>query len=414
MRGLSGQRINDFLYYVESPGGSQNSAVALALSAPGAANALTIVMKNKEKILQIGNYPPPMCGWAIQTKLVTDELRRRGHTCKVLKLNENRKIKDPAYIDVQGGFDYLFKVLRYAVAGYRLNVHVNGQSKKGYLLALIAALVGQIAFRPALITFHGGLSQAYFPRPDSTRLRWAFGLLFYIAGGIACDDDFVKQAIIDYGIRPDKVIAIETFSPQYLSFQPAALSEEIASFLSNHSPVFFCYVAFRPEYQLATLREAMNQFGRYSPNAGFIWLGFTAKELPAAQDYVRDWPDAERHSLLLLGNLAHDEFLTLLSRCFACIRTPACDGVAASVLESLVMGVPVVASENGRRPLGTICYSETDAGDLHAKLVSVVENYSEIKASLERLEYRDNVARMADWLAGDLSPRANAEVADAI
>ena len=371
-------------------------------------------MKNKEKILQIGNYPPPMCGWAIQTKLVTEELRRRGHICKVLKLNENRKVKDPAYIDVQGGFDYLFKVLRYALTGYRLNVHVNGQSKKGYLLALMAALVGQIVLRPALITFHGGLSQAYFPRSDSARLRWAFGLLFHLAGGIACDDDFVKQAIIDYGIRPDKVTAIETFSPQYLSFQPAPLSEDVASFLGSHSPVFFCYVAFRPEYQLATLREAMNQFRRDNPYAGFIWLGFTAKELPAAQDYVRDWPDAERLSLLLLGNLAHDEFLTLLSRCFACIRTPACDGVAASVLESLVMGVPVVASENGRRPVGILCYSETDAGDLHAKLVSVVENYSEIKASLERLEYSNNVARMADWLAGDLSPRANAEVADAI
>jgi hypothetical protein len=30
------------------------------------------------KILRIGNYPPPMCGCATQTKLVTEELRRRG------------------------------------------------------------------------------------------------------------------------------------------------------------------------------------------------------------------------------------------------------------------------------------------------------------------------------------------------
>jgi len=45
------------------------------------------VLISMAKILQIGNYPPPMCGWAIQTKLVTEELRRRGHTCEVLKLN---------------------------------------------------------------------------------------------------------------------------------------------------------------------------------------------------------------------------------------------------------------------------------------------------------------------------------------
>jgi hypothetical protein len=64
-------------------------------------------MTGRTKILQIGNYPPPMCGWAIQTKLVTDELRRRGHVCDVLKINEGRQVKDSSYVDVQGGWDYL-------------------------------------------------------------------------------------------------------------------------------------------------------------------------------------------------------------------------------------------------------------------------------------------------------------------
>ena len=355
-------------------------------------------MKTKKKILQIGNYPPPMCGWAIQTKLVTDELRRRGHICQVLKINENRQIKDPAYIDVQGGLDYLFKVLRYATAGYRLNVHVNGQSKKGYILALIAALVGRLTFQPARVTFHGGLEQAYFPRPDSSRLRWAFALLFHLSGGIACDDDFVKNAIAAHGIPPDKVAAIETFSPQYLSFRRVALPEQIETFTKTHQPVFFCYVSFRPEYRLSMLREAMSRFRHYKPNAGFVWLGFPERELPRAEQFVGQWASEERQSLLLLGNLTHDSFLTLMGHCFACIRTPACDGVAASVLESLVLGIPVVASENGRRPPGTITYSETSAEDLCDKLVFLVENNSAIRASLKRLEQGDNVARMADWL----------------
>jgi glycosyltransferase involved in cell wall biosynthesis len=146
------------------------------------------------------------------------------------------------------------------------------------------------------------------------------------------------------------------------------------------------------------LREAMQRFGEYQPNAGFIWLGFPERELPPAQEFVSEWPDEERRRLLLLGNLTHDQFLTLLSRCFACIRTPACDGVAASVLESLVMGIPVVASENGRRPPGTLTYTETSAADLFDKLVFLVENDAAIRAKLEGLEHGDNVARMADWL----------------
>src|SRR5215469_16945125 len=224
-------------------------------------------VKKPVKILQIGNYPPPMCGWAIQTKLVTEELRRRGHACEVLKINENRQIKDPAYVDVQNGGDYLLKILRFAFSGYRLNVHLNGQSKKGYLLALAAVLAGRLSFRPALITFHGGLSQPYFPRLDSPPLRWAFKILFELAGGIACDSGPVKSAIASYGINSPKIDAIETFSSQYLDFQSTDLGTDVESFLQTHALVFFSYVSFRPEYRLEVLRSAMAMFRRDFPNA---------------------------------------------------------------------------------------------------------------------------------------------------
>ena len=69
-----------------------------------------------------------------------------------------------------------------------------------------------------------------------------------------------------------------------------------------------------------------------------------------------------------MENLNHNEFMTLLSRCTAKLRTPACDGVSASVLESLALGIPVVASENGRRPAGVITYAERDAADMCLKL----------------------------------------------
>jgi len=87
-------------------------------------------------------------------------------------------VKDSAYVDVQNGPDYLRKVVRYGVAGYRLNVHVNAMSPKGYLLAMVAVSVGRILARPALVTFHGGLCQDYFPQRDSWKLYHAFRLLF--------------------------------------------------------------------------------------------------------------------------------------------------------------------------------------------------------------------------------------------
>jgi len=358
------------------------------------------IPKPQIKVLVVGNYPPPMCGWAIQTLLVTEELRRRGHACQVLKINENRQVKDPAYIDVQSGWDFFLKVLRHALKGYRVNVHVNGHSKKGYLLALCGLMVARLTFRPALLTFHGGLSQTYFPRRDVRALRSAFTLLFRVADAIACDNIEVKQAIASYGIEGERITPVATFSEQYVQFTPAPVSATVEAFLSQHWPVIFSYLAFRPEYRLDLLREGMRQFREVYPRAGFLWLGFTSRELRQAEEFMAAWPSEERQSALALGNLSHDEFLSLLSRCWACLRTPACDGVSASVLESLALGVPVVASENGRRPPGVMTYNETDPADMCSKLVYVTRHRDELRNQRFVAPSTDNISLMADWLSG--------------
>src|SRR5450755_676464 len=89
---------------------------------------------SESKILQIGNYPPPMCGWAVQTVLLNQELRRRGHISEVLNINESRKRKSPEYVDVQNGLDFLWKILRFSTRGYRIHAHLNAESPKLYLL----------------------------------------------------------------------------------------------------------------------------------------------------------------------------------------------------------------------------------------------------------------------------------------
>jgi glycosyltransferase involved in cell wall biosynthesis len=367
-------------------------------------------MTKPAKILQIGNYPPPMCGWAIQLKLVTDELRARGHTCEVLKINEGRQIKSPEYVDVQNGFDYLKKVWRYALRGYLLNVHVNGMSKKGFWLAMIAAVTGRLLLRPASITFHGGPEQDYFSQDEQGLARWAFQALFHLAGAIACDSSPIKDVIARYGIRPGKIVTIATFSSQYLQFSPVALPEAMEAYLAQHERVILSYVSFRSEYRLETLREGMKHYRQRDPQAGFIWLGFPDKEVAAATQYAGTWAEDERRSLLLLGSLEHDQFLTLLSRCFIFLRTPACDGVSASVLESIALGVPVVASENGRRPRGVVTYCDTDAIDMCEKLLAVTARYSEVKTGLVLDKYDDNVGTMADWLLGRQSEKQETEM----
>lgn len=362
------------------------------------------------KILQIGNYPPPACGWAVQTKLLTEEIRRRGHVCDVMNINESRKIKSPEYVDVQSGIDYVCKLCRYALRGYRFQMNVNGQSKPGYALALLALLIGRLVGRPATLSWRGGVQQKYFPREDSYWVRWAYRQLFRLAASISCDSAPVKKAIEGYGIRADRVVAIPPFSKQNLSFSSVGLSEDVEKFLTTHSPVFFCYVSFRPEYELPLLRSAMARFRRDYPNAGFVWLGFPSKEMPAVEQYTSEWSGAERKGLLLLGNLPHDEFLSLLRRCTAYLRTPMCDGVAASILESLALGVPVVASDNGTRPEGVVTYTNLDEADMCAKLALVVTQHQLIRRQTRLDQMDDNIDLTVDWLLGQSGVRAASQV----
>jgi glycosyltransferase involved in cell wall biosynthesis len=350
------------------------------------------------KYLEIGNFPPPYCGWAIQTKFLVEHLRKIGHICKVLKINEGRRAKSSEYVDVQGAFDYSWKLLLFAARGYRFHAHVNAESLKGYCLALAAGFIGRLFRLQPVLTFHGGLPQSYFPRQDAFS-RCAFQILFRLYKAILCNSEAIKAAIVEYDIAPEKVTCIPGFSPQYIQWQSTSVPFEAEDFLRFHRPVFFCYVSFRPEYRLEILCDVIEKFSRLHPDAGFILLGFPEKELASVRVEAKAWPKSVRNSLLLLGNLNHNEFLTLLSRCSAMIRTPACDGISASVLEALALGIPVLASDNGRRPEGVVTYSELDADDLLQKLLSI----SDMKENASPMPISsgvDNVAATADWLTG--------------
>lgn len=350
------------------------------------------------KVLEISNYPPPQCGWAMQTKLLVDTLRRRGAACEVMNINESRKIRCPEYVDVQNGMDYLLKVVRFTMRGFRPHTHVNAESPKGYLLALIANLTGRAFGQPAVMTFHGGLPQTYFPRPDSSFLCIAYRLLFLSAGSITCDSIEIERAIRSYNINGKPIASIPCFSLQNLDFESRPLSAEIETFLRDRYPVFFCFLCFRPEYGLDTVLAGMRKFAKQHPRAGFIWLGYPSKEAPHLEAYLDSQPLGRPENLLLTGNLDHDTFMTLLIRCFAYLRPHVRDGVSASVLESLAVNVPVIAADNGMRPPGVIKYNFEDPDDLCQKLVYVVENSEAVRNSLRSQGIDDNIDRVVDWL----------------
>jgi glycosyltransferase involved in cell wall biosynthesis len=89
------------------------------------------------------------------------------------------------------------------------------------------------------------------------------------------------------------------------------------------------------------------------------------------------------------------------------------------VLESLALGIPVIASENGSRPSGVITYPETDAAALCARMLDLLENRESVRERLSQYgdqttNANDNVGRMADWLAGESAAVSREEVTHAV
>jgi len=338
------------------------------------------------RILQIGNYPPPICGWAIHTQSVQHALMERGADCRVLDIGPGRRLHKPNCIPVRNGIDYILKLLTYRFRGFRFQPHVNGDSRKGYLLAVAAVLLGRLTGKPSVLMFHAGPNQIYFPR---SRGAWfyVFRLLFSASGEIICNLEPVRLAIVDYGVAREKVHSI--FSVRYRQEKlPVELPETVESFLRSHEPRLFVYGLFRPEYTMDALFEAFAELRREYPRAGLLIVG--PPEAPEeAKEQMRRL-DIESSSLVA-GNLPHAEFLTAIKYSDVFVRTPLSDGLCASVLEALSLGVPVVASENSLRPLSVVTYKPGGGADLKLKLTHVLNHLESMRAQIRPQEISEGL-----------------------
>ncbi len=346
-------------------------------------------------ILEISSYPPPRAGWGVRISFVREHLEAAGHRCQVLNIGSSRKIKSPDYLDVQNGMDYMRKVVWHVRRGYLLHTHLNGDSPKGLVLALLAEMASWLGGRRSVLTFHAGPEQRYFPKHRSRLLTPLYSLAFALPQKIICNSPAVKQRILTYGVPETKVVPIPAFSKQYLDYTPTPLSAEFEVFVQQHRPALASYFFYRPEFFVDSMLDAMTRIAAELPEMGLVLIGADTQS-----DTVKSL--VERAGLTprvyLAGDLSHDQFMTVLSQSHVFVRTPQKDGVCSSVLEALSLKVPVVASENGRRPDGVVTFQTDDAADLMATFLQVWRDYDIVRSRLTPPAIRDTVQEEADLL----------------
>lgn len=357
-------------------------------------------MKPRGKILQITSYPPPRAGWGVRVQFLKRHLEAAGHECVVLNIGMSRTIPSAEYETVLGPWDYVRKVWRYSRNGYLVHAHVNGQSPKGFLLSIAAELLHLVAGRRCVLTFHAGLDQAYFPRPRAPLLRPMFWLLFAVPRRIICNSEAVKAKIVEYGVRPDKIVPIAAFSRQYLQFERVPLGERLEAFYSRFPDVLLCYLSLRNGFYADVLIEGFARLAEKRASAGLILCGVSGHgEQQVRADFAaRVTRYGLEPRICIVDDLDHDQFLTALSRAAVYVRTPTSDGVSSSVLEALSLGVPVIAAENGTRPPSVITYAATDPTSLADTIDRVLSARSEFAAAIVRPVLPDTLTLEAQLL----------------
>jgi len=343
------------------------------------------------KIVEIGPYPPPNTGWSVRIKHLRDALLADGCDCQVLKLGKTRTIKSPEYMDVQNGFDYVKKLLILKLKGYHFHLHTNANAEKGPLLVFTALCISVFFFDRASLTFHGGLQQIYFPKKNGGKMYWLIFLNFLLAGVIICNDKKIKQAIAQYGplIATDKIHPIPAFSVQYMNFQRRPLPEEVGQFMAKKENIIVSYIALREGYYIDVVLDFLESL---DDNTGVIFTGIgEIEDNTVAPAYQKLLELRKRGAICIINDLDHDQFMTLLSRSQIYLRPYLYDGVSSSVLESLAIGTPVVACDNGTRPPGVITYLPGNADDMREKVRSVLADFPNIKKNIVKPEVADTV-----------------------
>ena len=306
------------------------------------------------RVLQLGPYPPPHGG--VQTNLVgiRNYLRERGHWCGVINLTRfrNSPADDVYYPKTALQTLRLLFRLKYDI----LHLHIGGFPARAlYGLSVVCC---SIPGKKAVLTFHSG-GYASSPQGRTASRRTVRGWIFRRFDRIIVVNPGMVELFHRFGVVPERVRLIypHAISAPHQVEYPDRLRE----FIRSHSPMLLTVGLLEPEYDLPLQIEALGRLRVQYPQAGLVIAGAGSLE-----NQLRHLIDSKSYApdVLLWGDMPHQVTLRAISECDLLLRTTLYDGDSIAVREALGLGTPVVASDNGMRPVGVHLIPASNAAAL--------------------------------------------------
>jgi glycogen synthase len=293
---------------------------------------------------------------------------KHGIPCSVINITRHRQL-DADNVYYPKGPAHLIQLLG-RIEFDLLHLHVGGMlSNRLLALSLICA---RWPGKKSVMTFHSG---GFPSTPEGQALgRSSFaGFVLRSFDGIIG----VNEEIIDFlgrlGVRPGRARLISPYA--FLGADGSALPPTLENFFASHDPVLTSVGLLEPEYDLPLQIDALTPIRQRFPRAGLLMIGSGSLE-SSLREKIAASPSAAH--IWLPGDVPHALTIQAMQRSRVMLRTTLYDGDALSVREALQLGTPVIATDNGMRPLGVRLIPKSD---LKALLTSIEQELQQSPAS---------------------------------
>ncbi len=322
-------------------------------------------------VLQLGPYPPPEGGINRNMLAIRDELLKNGHRCSIIATSRSTAITNE--LDVHHPrLPFAVAKLLFTIPYDLLHLHVGGDiSPRVLALIFVCGFFGR---GKNILSFHSG-GYPETQKGKSAKKASFRGFIFRRFAKVIAVNQLIAEVFERYGLASDKIHVIYPYVHR-LPDKSIEVPTQLREFAARSKPFLLTVGLLEDEYDLFMQIDAMEKVLQGFPEAGLMIVGSGSLEVEL-QAAIAAKPYADR--IFLADDVPHKITLHLINDCDILLRTTRFDGDAISVREALFLDTPVIATDNGMRPLGVYLVPVHDIDALVCKINDLVAQEKSVK-----------------------------------
>lgn len=325
------------------------------------------------EVLIVGGYPPPTGGVTIHIERFHQFCQKERFPIRIITQFNSAPHKD--VLRLKGGaviqlFHLIYLILRFK--GKIIHIHAARFNK---LLYGGLPMIWAASSKVKILTYH---TDAGASAPKGALKQWALKRILSRFEYLICVNENQKEYFANnLGITKNKLLVIPSFIP--LQNIPGNVSGEIRDFVhAARKRVDYLVIStgyLTEIYGYDMIIDAVKD----SPGKtiGIIFVFYTSTDKTYQKILSRKMKSFP--NIWSFQDLSSDDFFYLIQHSDVFIRANREDTYGMVVGDAITLGTPAIASNVCKRHEGAILFESGNIGDLREKIITTLEDLSEVK-----------------------------------